>query len=140
MAMYRSAPAEVGLFDERLGPGSRFPTAEDNDFALRLLEAGYRILYVPQAVVYHRAWRAGCDYLPLCWNYGRGQGAYYAKYLSFRDHYMLRRMVWDIVRHILLVPRRLWWREPRRARGDVVYILALISGVIEWLQTQRRTR
>jgi GT2 family glycosyltransferase len=140
MAMYRSAPDEVGLFDGRLGPGSRFPTAEDNDFALRLLEAGYRIFYVPQAIVYHRAWRAECDYLPLCWNYGRGQGAYYAKYLSLRDRYMLRRMVSDIVRHVLLIPHRVWWREPRRAGGDVVYILALISGVIEWILTQRRTR
>ena len=140
MAMYRSAPDEVGPFDERLGPGSSFPSAEDNDFALRLLEEGYRILYVPQAVVYHRAWRTGRDYLPLRWNYGRGQGGYYAKYLSFRDRYMLRRMVRDFVRRVFLIPRRVWRREPQRACGEAVYLFGLLSGVIEWLLTQPRTR
>jgi GT2 family glycosyltransferase len=139
MAMYRSAPDEIGLFDERLGPGSSFPSAEDNDFAFRLLEEGYRILYVPQAVVYHRAWRTRRDYLPLSWNYGRGQGAYYAKHLNFRDRYMLRRMVRDIMRRVFLVPRRVW-HKPLQACGDAVYVLALLTGGIEWLLTRPRVR
>jgi GT2 family glycosyltransferase len=78
MAMYRSAVDEIGDFDERLGPGTSFPAAEDNDYGFRLLEAGYRIIYVPDALLYHRAWRSKRDYLPLRWSYGRGQGAFYA--------------------------------------------------------------
>lgn len=140
MAMYRFVVEEVGYFDKSLGPGTPFPGAEDNDFGLRLLEAGYRISYVPQAVVYHRAWRSKSSYIPLHWNYGRGQGAYYAKYLSLQDRYMLQRMIRDILYHLCQPPRRLWRRQPHWILSDAVYVLGILSGATEWLWTQRRTR
>jgi GT2 family glycosyltransferase len=137
MAILRSTIDDVGDFDIRLGPGAPFSNAEDNDLGFRLLEAGYRIVYVPEAVVYHRAWRSKRDYLPLRWSYGRGQGAYYAKHLSLRDHYMLRRMVRHIGRYVLGFPRRLWGQR-HLAYGDVVFVLGLLSGASEWLLTQRK--
>jgi GT2 family glycosyltransferase len=139
MAMYRSAVNEIGSFDERLGTGARFPAAYDNDFGFRLLEAGYRILYIPEAAAYHRAWRSRRDYFRLCWTYGRGQGGFYAKHVSLRDRYMLRRMVRSILDHLLRFPLRLW-RDRRVACGDAIYILGLLSGAGEWLLTQRKTR
>src|SRR5205807_8896420 len=42
MAMHRCVYEEIGNFDERLGPGSAYPGAEDNDLGFRMLEAGYR--------------------------------------------------------------------------------------------------
>ena len=138
MAIYRSAIASIGGFDECLGAGSRFPSSEDNDLGFRLLEEGYRIIYVPEAMLYHRAWRSKQDHVSLGWSYGRGQGAYYAKYLSMRDRYMLRRMIWDIMHHVRCFPGRVW-RQPYRACGDAVYVFALASGGIEWLLTQRRS-
>ena len=135
MAMYRSAIDEVGKFDARLGPGTPFPAAEDNDFGFRLLEAGYCILYVPAAILYHRAWRSA--YLSLRWSYGRGQGAYYAKYLGLSDRYMLSRFRWDIVRHIHQGLQRT--RHQRKlACGDAIYVLGLLSGASQWLLTHRR--
>jgi GT2 family glycosyltransferase len=91
MAFYRGAVEEVGGFDQHLGPGTAFPGAEDNDLCYRLLEAGYRILYVPEAVLYHRAWRAERDYLRLRWTYGKAQGAFFAKHMRVGDGYMLGR-------------------------------------------------
>ena len=35
----------------------QLPGREDNDLGFRLLEQGYCICYVPEAIVYHRAWR-----------------------------------------------------------------------------------
>lgn len=139
MAMYRSAINDIGTFDERLGTGARFPAAYDNDFGFRLLEAGYRILYVPEAVVYHRAWRSERDYIRLRWCYGRGQGGFYAKHLSLRDPHMLQRLGSTIVNHTLRFPIRLWCQR-RIAYGDAIYVLGLLSGVSEWLMTQRKTR
>lgn len=137
MAAYRSAFDEVGGFDERLGAGTPFPAADDNDLGFRLLEAGYRIAYVPEAVVYHRAWRAEADYLPMRWNYGLGKGGYYAKYLSLRDRYMLRRMLYDIGHRIYGFPLRL--RHQRRTvYGDPAYILGIVVGTLRWLLTQRK--
>ena len=137
MALYRSAFAEVGGFDERLGVGSRFPSSEDNDFGFRLLEAGYDIVYDPEVLVVHRAWRRPAALLPLRWAYGRGQGAYYVKYWSWRDPYMMRRLGWDVGRHLKRAGRRLR-TDPRAAGADAVYSLAVLAGAAQWLIEGRR--
>ncbi|MEJ7811902.1 MAG: glycosyltransferase [Gemmatimonadaceae bacterium] len=139
MAVRRSLIDMVGGFDDRLGAGSRFPAAEDNDLGFRLLEVGARIVYVPQAVLYHRAWRAARAYLPMRWSYGRGKGGYYAKHLSFRDRHMLRRAVRDVAHRVVRMPRHLL-RNRRQALGDAVYILGILSGVTRWLATGKQGR
>lgn len=136
LALYRSAFDEVGAFDVRLGGGAPYPAAEDNDVCHRLLEAGYEIHYVPEAVVYHRAWRSLRDYLPLRWSYGRGQGAFYAKHLDLRDRYMLRRLTSDVAHRAVRVFRR--WRQPVGALGEIVYVAGLLSGVAGWLRRYGR--
>jgi GT2 family glycosyltransferase len=137
MALYRSTLDEIGPFDERLGVGGRFSAAYDNDFGFRLLEARYRIIYVPEALLYHRAWRSERNYLRLRWNYGRGQGAFLAKHLSLRDRFMLWRMVRSIKDDLLGV---VWClrRQRHLAYGNLIYVLAFLSGAIEWLITQRK--
>jgi len=161
IALPRSAHAEVGGFDVRLGPGTPFPAAEDNDFGHRLLEAGYRIVFDPEAVVYHRAWRDDRAWVPLRHGYGRGQGAFYAKHLSFEDRYMLRRMIGTLTNHVRRLPRAAlndllatiggsppaYWRSARRsstsrklAVGEVAWILGFLAGMFAWLTTQRRLR
>ena len=138
-AMLRSAIKEVGNFDERLGPGTPFSAAEDNDLGFRLLESGYRIIYVPEAVLYHRAWRNERDYLPLRWSYGYGQGAYYAKHLSLTDRYMLWRMVRHAKNHALGFAWQVR-RQRRLAYANAIYLLGFLSGAVRWLLTQRWSR
>jgi glycosyltransferase involved in cell wall biosynthesis len=137
MAMYRSAVDEVGDFDVRLGAGSRFPSSEDNDFGYRLLEAGYEIVFDPDIVVVHRAWREPAALLPLRWAYGRGQGAYFIKHASRRDSYMWRRMGRDVGRHLKRAPRRLI-RNPQDGMADVTYSLAVLAGAAQWWALPRR--
>ncbi len=139
MALHKSAVAEVGYFDERLGPGTRFPSAEDNDLGFRLLEAGYRILYTPQAVLYHRAWRSKREYLPLRWAYGYGQGAFFAKHFSWRDQFMVQRMLRWFGRYASRIIRYALKRSRLQTMGDVVYILGMFSGITKWLLTQKRS-
>jgi GT2 family glycosyltransferase len=161
VALPRSAHAEVGGFDVRLGPGTPFPAAEDNDFGYRLLEAGYRIVFDPDAVVYHRAWRDDRSYVPLRRGYGRGQGAFYAKHLSFEDRYMLRRMIGTLVSHVRRLPRAAlndlrtsagraqpaYWRSVRRsstsrtlAVAELAWLMGFLAGMFEWLISKRRLR
>ena len=128
-ALSRSALADVGTFDERLGAGGRFRSAEDNDLGYRLLDSGYTIVYVPEAVVVHRAWQAGGDVSKLEWTYGFGQGAFYAKHFSLRDKWMLARLIAELNN-----------RNPlRRTRGtrDLIYVLGLARGAIEWTVGER---
>jgi len=132
MALYRSAINRVGLFDERLGPGTRFGTAEDNDLGFRLLEANYRIQYVPEAVVYHRSWRPAQDFVPLRWNYGFGRGAFYAKHLSLNNPPILRRMLRDIAGHMQSGVRQLRI-DRQRAWGDLALAFGILLGAPGWL-------
>lgn len=131
MAMYRSLNGAVGGFDERLGPGTPYPSAEDNDFMYRVLKAGYRILYCPDAIVYHRAWRSQENFLPLRWNYGLGRGAMYAKNVTPHDHFTFRQMLWDIRVHLLGAATR--FRTQRQiAYGDFVLAMGIVYGAVRW--------
>jgi GT2 family glycosyltransferase len=130
MAVRRSAFDEVGLFDERLGAGAPFSNAEDNDLGYRLLEAGYEIVFVPDAVVYHRGARRGRALARLDWSYGRGQGAFYAKHMSWSDRHMLRRMGRNTAYRLRRLARVL--RGDRGALREGIYLAGLISGALGW--------
>jgi len=130
-ALYRSALAQVGVFDERLGPGTGFNGSEDSDLGFRLLEAGYCIRYEPAALMFHRAWRGEADYLPTRWNYGVGRGAFYAKYFGSPDGHMRRRLRRDIQQHLLAALYYLL-SDRRRALGDVALASGLVVGAARW--------
>jgi len=136
MATYRSAFDLVGLFDERLGAGGRYPAADDNDFGLRLLEAGFCIAYVPEAIVYHRAWRSRWRYPLVRWRYGRGKGGFYGKHLGLSDRHVQRRLARDVGHRVRRLPRNLL-REPRQAVGDLAYLAGVATALMQWLITER---
>jgi GT2 family glycosyltransferase len=131
MAICRSALQSIGGFDTNLGPGTPFPAAEDNDLAFRLLEAGYRIVYDPRAVIYHRAWRSEQEDLWLHWNYGRGQGAFYSKYFNLGHTHMIRRMARDVSGYVLRFPIRIF-RDRDQAYRDMLYVAGLLYGAARW--------
>ncbi|MCQ3937012.1 MAG: hypothetical protein DPW18_08210 [Chloroflexi bacterium] len=135
MGAYRSVFDAVGVFDERLGPGAAFPSAEDNDLGFRLLERGYRICYAPEAVVFHRAWRSKGEILSLEWRYGMGQGAFYAKHMNRRDSHMSSRMAHDIGGNL----KHFWGHLRRRRRLRLDYLFqafGLLYGAVRWRTAQ----
>jgi GT2 family glycosyltransferase len=130
MAMRKADFLDIGGFDERLGPGAAFPAGEDNDLGFRLLRNGYAIVYLPDAVLTHRAWRQNVEYLPLRYAYGRGKGAFYAKHWRDEPSYMPRRFVHDLLRRPLRAARRAL--RPRQAAGELAYAWGVIRGAAEW--------
>jgi len=136
MAIRVSDLEELGGFDERLGPGSRYPAAEDNDLGLRLLARGYSIRYEPEALVYHRAWRGAASYPLVRWRYGRGKGAFYAKSSQPGDRYGRSRAVADLGARARRLPRVL--HRPVYAAGEVLYVAGVVAGGVEWLLRERR--
>jgi GT2 family glycosyltransferase len=137
-ALNRAALEEVGGFDERLGAGAPYPAADDNDMGYRLLEAGYRIVFTPEAFLYHRSWRPTRAFVRLRWRYGRGKGGFYAKHLSLRDRHMLRRAARDVGARLKRVPAGA--RSRRRTAGDLSYVAGVVSGAIQWLIVERGMR
>jgi GT2 family glycosyltransferase len=138
MAMFRATVDRIGTFDERLGPGKkRFPGGgEDNDFCFRLLEAGDRVVYEPNAVVYHRPWRHQSDFIGVRWRYGRGQGGFYGKHMRVRDPYILRQLTRHVVSCCGDAVHQLP-RSPRVALGSAAYAAGIVTAAAEWLVTER---
>lgn len=81
LAFRRTTATSVGLFDEFLGAGGRFPVAEEMDFMRRAANLGIAMRSVPEAVVHHTyGWRYGAlEVWKLQRSYSYGNGAYAAK-------------------------------------------------------------
>lgn len=139
VAMHRATALRLGGYDERLGAGTRFASGEDNDFGLRLLDAGGVVRHVPDAVVLHRAWRTGRQRARMRWDYGRGKGAFYMKHLRRSDPYARRRLTADVGRRLRLVGGAIPHR-PRTAAAHGLYLAGLVAGAVEWRARERRRR
>jgi GT2 family glycosyltransferase len=131
IAVPRDVLREIGGYDERLGPGTRFPAAEDHDLSLRLLDAGCEVRHVPGAVVLHRGWRTRRERASLRWRYGRGVGAFYAKHASLRDRHVLDRALRE-VRIRAGVATRSALSSPKGTLLQLISLAALLSGGLEW--------
>ena len=81
VAIRRSVIERAGLFDERLGPGTTFPVADDTDYKLRLEAIGIPMRATPRSVVYHTyGYRYGLRaVLRNMRNYARGNAGMAAK-------------------------------------------------------------
>ena len=136
MAFARDVYDALGPFDDRLGVGGPYRAATDNDFGFRALEAGYRISYVPAAVVHHRAFRPMTAYPKVMWNYGVGQGACLTKHASLRDRYPLHRLRDSVSRRFRLA---VGIRSENRylALGEGAYAVGLLYGSTRWLLVER---
>lgn len=95
MAFRRAA---ISRFDEDLGAGARFKSAEDTDMFWRCLSLGWDALYYPSSLVYHEQWRIGMKASAnLYFGYGLGGGAFRGKVTRTHPRAGLRlfgRAVW----------------------------------------------
>jgi glycosyltransferase involved in cell wall biosynthesis len=81
----RSVFLELGGFDTRLGPGSRFYGAEDMDLNYRLLKGGFRVASTPAVWTIHEQWRPAEALPRLFFGYNVGGAAFCAKHLRAGD-------------------------------------------------------
>jgi GT2 family glycosyltransferase len=81
MAFRSEALRTLGGWDVCVGPGAKFGSGDDNDVAVRVLRAGYRIAFCPSARVVHygfRLWKSNRRDLS---RRGFGLGAVVAKHM-----------------------------------------------------------
>jgi glycosyltransferase involved in cell wall biosynthesis len=89
----------IGYFDQDLGPGSKHALiSEDVDLIYRTCKREFKVIYSPEAVVYHNhGRRAGSDREAVRRNYARGRGAFYCKHIVRGDRAVLKYAYWEIV-------------------------------------------
>src|SRR5919108_222815 len=95
--------SSIGGFD------SSFDFGEDREFCHRWLRHGYRMVYVPDAVVFHRHALTFREFLRLHSNYGRGTHRYRAMLAQRNgDHIQLEplRFYLNLLRFPLLEPKK----------------------------------
>jgi glycosyltransferase involved in cell wall biosynthesis len=81
MAARRQLLETLGGFDERLGAGADFHSAEDLDLFDRSYAAGLVGRFEPSMRSWHDQWRGRAELVRLDWGYGFGMGARISKLL-----------------------------------------------------------
>lgn len=128
MAIRRSALAHIGMFDEALDCGTPTRSGGDQEFFYRVLSRGYRVVYDPAALVWHRHRREWEALRQALYGYGVGVFAWWTRALLvehelpllkvgpswFFEHY-----VGELAKALLKrpghMPRDLAWAEFRGA-------------------------
>lgn len=88
MALRRELALRIGGFDPRLDGGTRTQSGGDTDMFARVLDAGQRIVYTPDALVWHRHRREAHELDQCLWGYGVGLSSFLAKRVTEqRDPY-----------------------------------------------------
>ncbi len=139
MAIRASACAEIGGFDEVLGPGRRIAAAEDLDYLYRLLRSGRKLAYFPDIMVFHNHGRRTQQQVERTRSaYLIGRGAFYAKYIRAGDRTVLRWAWWEC--SSLLGWN--WLKAPfsTQSRESLSFLRSLIRGALLYLREMLRSR
>ena len=89
MAVRRSALGEIGYFDEALDAGTPTLSGGDQEFFYRTLAAGYRIIYEPAALVWHRHRRTWEELRYTLYGYGVGVYAWWTRALFIEGEWLV---------------------------------------------------
>jgi glycosyltransferase involved in cell wall biosynthesis len=133
-AVRRKALEIVGGFDERLGPGTTFRSAEDVDLWDRLLLAHERGRYDPTMAAWHVQWRTRSDNVTLDWAYGYGGGARLAKLLRTnrqRAAIVAKVLFWRWGLRMLYLE----YRQPYKASLHSVRLAGVVAGLARGIVT-----
>jgi GT2 family glycosyltransferase len=141
MAIRRSAVEEIGFFDEALDGGTLSRSGGDQEFFYRALARGYRIVYEPAALVWHRHRREWDVLRNTIYGYGVGVFAWWTRALLVEKELTLLKgaLNWFPEFHVRNLVRSLL-RRP----GCMPLDLALaefrgaLAGPISYLRARRR--
>ncbi len=94
MGFRREAWQALGGVDECIGTGGPLGAFEERDLGYRMLARGWRIVYTPDAIVYHRHWRTWRGVKRAYRDYAIGAGAAVGKFMRCGD-WGAWRVLWD---------------------------------------------
>jgi len=102
MAFRRSVIELVGPFDEALDAGTLTRSGGDTEMFSRILAAGYRIVYDPAVLNWHRHRRTWEELRQTLYGYGVGVYALWTRHLLFERELTVLKLAWGWFRHTQL--------------------------------------
>jgi cellulose synthase/poly-beta-1,6-N-acetylglucosamine synthase-like glycosyltransferase len=141
MAVRRTLATAVGPFDERLDAGTPTRSGGDHEMFARILLGGWRIVYEPWAVSWHRHRRSERELVATVRGYGTGVYAMWTGLLLERREFAVLRLAWRWFRYdhlpLLLSPARLL--APKgRDRLRRAELAGCLAGPAAWWVSRRR--
>ena len=137
-------PANMGLpvsIIDRIGGFDEDPllrwAAEDNDWAYRALRAGIPIVYEPDVVVGHLAWRDTEGVAAAYRRYARAQGCFYGKWIRRGDLFLALRAARDLLRGPWLILRGLITRDKSLVQMGLVETTGIDPGIVAGFRRRR---
>jgi glycosyltransferase involved in cell wall biosynthesis len=95
MAVRRNVPELVGPFDESLDAGTPTCSGGDTEMFSRILASGYRIVYDPAALSWHRHRRTWEELRQALYGYGAGVYAFWTRRLLFERDLAVLKAAWN---------------------------------------------
>ncbi|MGL5059734.1 MAG: glycosyltransferase family 2 protein [Microcoleus sp.] len=129
MALRKSAIDTVGLFDEALGVGTPAKCGEDHELYVRILSAGYCIVYEPRAISWHRHRREWEDMRKTMYCYGIGVYAFWTRTLVKSRELRIPLLAWGWLRY-KQIPELIAALRKRPEAVPIDLLLAQLRGCV----------
>lgn len=143
MALRRAIIGELGWFDEALDAGTPSRSGGDHEMFSRILAAGYRIVYDPAALSWHRHRRTERELIETVRGYGTGVYAMWTRALLENREWSVLKQAFEWLRSGQL-PELLRSLHPRRRRVPLRLVVAelrgCLSGPAAYLSSRRALR
>jgi GT2 family glycosyltransferase len=140
MAIRREVLTLIGGFNERLDAGTAARSGGDHEMFVRILSAGYRIVYDPTALSWHRHRRTRAEVFHTVFGYGVGVYAMWTGLLLEKRELGVLRLAWRWFRHEHLPALLSGWRRSSRSdRTDLrrAELRGCLYGPRAWLAARR---
>jgi len=99
MALRKSSIDFIGLFDEALGAGTPAVGGEDCELFARILRSGYRIVYDPRALSWHRHRRTWEEVQKTLQGYGIAVYAFWTRMFVINREFSVPLSAWGWLRY-----------------------------------------
>ena len=99
MALRKSSIDFIGVFDEDLGAGTPTVGGEDCELFARILRSGYRIVYEPRALSWHRHRRTWEELQKTLQGYGIGVYAFWTRMFLVNREFSVPLLAWGWFRY-----------------------------------------
>ncbi len=141
MSIRRKVLDSVGEFDPFLGPGSRIGAVmEDLDLLYRVFREKFKIVYSPDALVYHNHGRTtDAQIQALNHRYVVGRGAFYCKHILGGDRNVLKMAYWEFSSLAKGMIKDLFAGKKIQEQGRLLWALLVgAGGRLAWNSRIRR--